>query len=126
MVFDIVILAVSVAGVGTIWKSLLRDVPALKSAVGRTLPAFLTESVLCGFCFTFWLSLAFVFVFDPLRGWTPAARIALPTPLLFPVHLFFSWMAMGSVAWFFRFLLDELQEFVHLKNHALKKETGHP
>src|SRR3989344_5881101 len=127
MILSIFIISVSIASIGTIWKSLIRDIPSLKNFLKRVLPSLVSQAVFCGFCMTFWISLFTVLIFNPLASWVLPFRF--PISNLFVInffHFIFSWMTIGGVAWFFRFLFDELYDLIHIKNHALKKETGHP
>lgn len=100
---------VSIAGVAVLWRNLLRDLPHLKKFV-RSLPNLLSRALLCGFCFTYWFSFLFLFIFNPLTGWEAPFRDFLPIYFYPALTFLFSWLAISFGAVFLRFLYAFLQE----------------
>ena len=75
--------------------------------------------------FTFWLSLLFVLLFNPLNNWIPLPRFDISNEWIVVISIFFSWMIIGTGAWIARFIMDELQLLIHYQNHILKEKSGH-
>jgi hypothetical protein len=71
----------------------------------------------CGSCFTFWLTLIFVLIFNPL-GTCLSSEMPLIS-ILFPVSYFAQWMSLGWGAVFLRFLYIYLQESVNAIVHGI-------
>lgn len=125
MLIDFLFSSLVLAALGRIWKKFLKDFPTLKIFVKNKLPELISRALCCSFCFTFWISLMFVLLFNPLHDWLPMFRFNYLNNFTFFISIFFSWMILGSGAWIIRFLMDELQLLVHYQNHILKEKSGH-
>jgi biopterin-dependent aromatic amino acid hydroxylase len=102
-------------GIGSfavIWRKLLNDLPRLRDFIQKRIPYPLSRALMCGFCFTYWLSLASLIIFDPLNGWLPPLQ-GFTSPTLHPfAYLFLSWMLLGFVALLWRSLFVIIQELI--------------
>ena len=117
-----ILLTLACAGMALIWRDLLIDFPRLKTFVKERIPFPFSKALTCGSCFTYWLGLAFVLVFDPLAGWTLPSALDLGRsyPL---VHLIVAWMAFGTVAVTMRFTAVAVQELVAYQTHVLNPKA---
>ena len=113
MITDIFLTAMAIAGAMVVWRELLVQSPVLKNRIFKYVPFPVNKAITCGFCATFWSTLLVVVFFDPLRGWFPQLRFDLPFVSGWPIQLAFSWMALGGLAVFFRFLIVLVHERVH-------------
>lgn len=125
MLLDFFLSSLVLAGLGRIWRKLQKDIPGLKPGIHKYIPSLIARALTCSFCFTFWLSLLFVLIFNPLHNWLPTPRFYLTDNTQAILSIFFAWMAVGTGAWIVRFIMDELQHLVHYQNHVLKEKTGH-
>ncbi len=123
---DLVFISAAVASFSVIWRKLLNDLPALKRGIMERVPSPANRALTCGFCFTYWASLAATLLFDPLAPWHPplrSAALAHTEPL---VHVALSWMLIGFVAITFRFLFVVIQELVDYQMYTMNKQFHAP
>ena len=106
--FTLFISASAVAGIAVIWRNWVEDHPHWKKYLQEKLGVF-GKALLCGSCFTYWISLLFIFYRDPLTMWN--------------VHIFFHWMALAWCGVFLRFAYVALQELVHYQVHHLREHN---
>lgn len=125
MILDFFFSILILAGVGRLWGKTQKDFPALKNFIKTKTPHLVSKAFTCSFCFTFWISLVFVLIFDPLRGWSPLIRVDFLNNFKFIISILCSWMTIGTGSWIMRFIMDELQHLVHYQNHILKEKSGH-
>jgi len=126
MIFSLVLLAMSVAEIGMIWRALVTDNASLKSGLEKILPHLAFEAVTCSFCLTFWLSLAAAILFDPLRGFLPPLRLEFISAARLPLQIVFTWMVLGTATLAVRTLAEQLFRITAVlacivKNHPLHK-----
>ena len=124
MLLNFFFLSLALAGMGKIWSKLQKDFPNFKIFI-KKLPSLKSHALCCSFCFTFWLSLLFVLLFNPLNNWIPLPRFDISNEWIVVISIFFSWMIIGTGAWIARFIMDELQLLIHYQNHILKEKSGH-
>lgn len=124
MLIDYFFSILTVAGIAVLWRNLLKDLAWLKHLVGK-LPWILKKAVSCGFCFTYWLSLFFVILCNPLQGWLPPLRIDLSSYLILPLQILMSWMIVGIGSVIIRFGYAALQELVHHQVHTVSQTDPH-
>ncbi len=122
MFTDYIFSILTIAGIAVLWRNLLHDLPKLKQFT-HSLPWFFRKALNCGFCFTFWISLFFVIIFNPLHDWLPPFRFYIPYSFL--LNILCSWMTVGIGAVIIRFGYVALQELVHYQVHELNREEGH-
>lgn len=97
MITDIILSAFVIAGAAMIWRQIVEDLPILDRFLRNRLFTLAGNALTCSFCTTFWFSLAWVIVFDPLSGWLPVARFKqVPFPIVF--QIISSWMVVGVAA----------------------------
>ena len=114
MFTNLFLLGFAVAGAAVLWRNLQESSESLRKALGA-LPALLGKSLTCGSCFTYWLSLFAVILFDPLSGWTLSNINEL-------IHVLLSWFALAFVSVTFRFAYVAIQELVNYQTHTLRKD----
>lgn len=113
MLTNFLILTLACAGLAMLWRDILIDFPKLKNAIKKHVPFPFAKMLTCGTCFTYWLSLGFVLVFQPLEQ------------LNLSYNTFISWMAFGIVAIIWRFGAVAIQELVHYQTHILNVSHTH-
>lgn len=124
MIINLILFSIAIASIGRGWKEILSDFPEFKNAIKRYLPYIFSKPITCSFCFNYWLALIFVICFSPLSGWQ--FEIAINNEVIkYIVRICLDWVIVAGVSWIVRFPMDELWLFIHMKNHGLKKETGH-
>lgn len=106
---DLFIVGAALAGISVLWKNTLTDFPRLEPVIRAKLGGF-SKLLLCGPCFTYWISLAAVCVLDPLAGWDLPRRFALAFPYEQLTRFALAWFALGFVAILFRITYLYLQE----------------
>ena len=119
MAHDYTFSILALAGLAALWRSLLADHPTLKLWLAAYVPR-IKPSLTCGTCFTYWISLAFVLLFDPLHGWLPPSRILLPQWLEWLLALGLAWMAVSIGALIVRFAYAMLEEYLWYAVHKLR------
>jgi len=112
-----------IAGLAVLWRQFLNDHPVLKSRLA-TFPHNIGRTLLCGSCFTYWLSLAYLFFFNPIPStlFVPRTSFGNITPILI---FLFSWMALSWLSLVFRFSYVMIQELVAHAVHNWKGEKHH-
>jgi hypothetical protein len=101
------------------------DVKWLKPALHRLLPFVPAKGLTCGFCFTYWLSLAAAVLFDPIAEWQVPFRFA-PGAAAPVLEFLLDWMIIGFAALFFRFLFVVVQELVDYQMYTWNKQFHDP
>ena len=117
IIVDFILTSFTVAGIAVLWRSFLYDSAALRDGIRARLPKFFAKALTCGMCFTYWLSLLVVVVFDPLGGWLPPLRFGVAPWAYAPLQITVSWMAIGMLSVFIRFSYAALSELVHYQVH---------
>ena len=117
MIITLLVYVFAIAGLSVAWKN-LQDALDWLAKLLKSLPWVLWKVLTCGYCFTMWLTLAVVLIFDPLKPW---AVSNLP----YFVHIFGSWMAMGIAAAIIRTNYVMLQAKLHYQMHVLNKGSEH-
>lgn len=125
LIFNLVMTALPIGGFAVIWRKLLNDLPQLRDGIRNHIPYPLSRALVCGFCFTYWLSLASLAVFDPLGAWLPPLTPFMPPALDPLIHLGLSWMMLGFVALLWRSLFVIIQEFIDYQMYTWNREF-HP
>jgi hypothetical protein len=97
---DFLIVAAVTTTSALIWRSLLMDHPALLEHVEK-LP-IIGGVLTCGFCFTVWLSLLAVMLYNPLSLWH--------TELPALIRLTIGWFTLSAAVLFLRNLIAVLME----------------
>lgn len=109
---NFLITALAIASISALWRRILFDKPALFDFVTKKLFYPLNIVLSCGISFVYWTTFIVLLVVDPLAGWLPPLRIALPIETLPIITFLFSWMALGMAAALFRFSFVALHEAV--------------
>lgn len=109
--------ASALAGLAVLWRNWLEDHPRWKEWLHGNL-GIVARAMTCGSCFTFWITLAFVLVFDPFRF----SFIAVPpfAVLPWPISYFLQWMSLGYGAVLLRFFYVLIQEAVSILVHRFR------
>lgn len=113
-IFIYFISATSLAGTAVLWRNWLQDHPSWKDRLQKDL-GIIAKALTCGSCFTFWITLIFVLIFDPLGVFLFQT---MPMASIFPASYLIQWMALGWGAIFLRFLYIFLQESVSAMVHG--------
>jgi hypothetical protein len=113
--FYLLISALAVAGAAVLWRNILENHPKLKASISNILGKA-DKVLLCGSCFTYWLSLVFVLIFNPLSGLVINAGNKIFQDFS---HCFISWMALGMMSVIIRFGYVAIQELVSYQVHKL-------
>jgi hypothetical protein len=100
MLINYFVLVVSVSIIALIWRALLLDHKLLLKYV-RNLP-IIGGALACGFCFTMWLALAAVVIYNPISD--------LFNELHGLINILLSWFVTSAGVLFFRNLLAILME----------------
>jgi len=106
-----IISILSVAGFTVIWRNWINDHPKYKIKIENILGSY-KKVLLCGSCFTYWISLIFTIINNPLKSmWGDSMYSGF--------YFIASWMALSYGAVFARFLYILIQENVHnlVHNH---------
>ncbi len=113
--------AMAVAGAAVLWRNWLADHPRAERGIRAALGGY-NKVLLCGSCFTYWLSLAAVCMLRPFDG---LLAVSVPGGVVGSavVHAVLSWMSIAWAAVFLRFAYVALQELVHYQVHHMK--DGH-
>jgi hypothetical protein len=107
MFTNIIFLALAVAGIGMMWRRILKDSPRLQNILRDHMPRLVFGALDCPFCFTFWTSLAVVLITSPLQELVRG-----------PVQIVLLWMALGTVSIFVRAVTEQL---FRLSGYVLRK-----
>lgn len=108
-----VILAIS--GASVLWRKILIDFPILETQLQRWLGP-IGYALICGFCYTYWLSLGAAITFGPLAVFTT-------TPVILAYGM--TWMAIAFSAQTVRFVFIILQQLLVYFLHILNKDLPH-
>ena len=100
MLIDFLIITAVTTTTALIWRALLLDHKRLLDAV-KKIP-FIGGALSCGFCFTIWISLIAVLIYNPLTFWDKVSN-----PLL---EVFIGWFTLSAAVLFFRNLTAVLME----------------
>jgi hypothetical protein len=103
MIFILFSYGAFIAMISLIWKETLNTFPALKSAIRRRLNVIARKPLFCGFCFTSWVALFVLIIFNPMPG----------------VNFLVAWMTLAAVALLIRSAIIALEELVHWEVHIL-------
>jgi hypothetical protein len=110
-IFIYFISATALAGFAVLWRNWLEDHPNWKDWLHVHAKAA-GKALTCGSCFTYWLTLVFVALFNPLRSFAMPIFFTFNSSVS---HIFFyaiEWMSLAWGALFLRFLYVFLQESV--------------
>jgi len=119
-IFTYFISAAALAGFAVLWRNWLEDHPHWKEWIHRHFKT-IGKAVTCGSCFTFWITLIFVLIFNPINDF-----LSLSTPfmrLMWATSYFLQWMALGWGALFLRFLYIAFQEATSIMVHRFKNHS---
>lgn len=119
---DFFIASLSLAGATVLWRNWIADHPSWKKAIQKHMKGF-QKMLLCGSCFTYWLSLAYLILFQPLATWTPVARLDLPEQVTAVIVFLINWMALSWMAVTLRFLYVIIQELVSMLVHKVNEHS---
>ncbi len=109
-----------IASLTILWRSTLNKNDKLGPYLRKAFPVFLGTALTCGLCFTYWITLFFSLIFNPL----PLEFFIFNSKNNFLIHIFFSWMSIGFVALVFRFSFALIQEKVNYY-HSLNNDGEH-
>jgi hypothetical protein len=123
--FDLVMTGLAIGSLAIIWRKLLNDLPRLREGIKIYIPYPISRALVCGFCFTYWLSLGSLVVFNPLGGWLPPIQPFIPAMLDPMIYILVSWMLLGFIALLWRSLFVILQELIDYEMYAWNREF-HP
>jgi hypothetical protein len=105
-IFNYFISASALAGFAVLWRNWLNDHQQWKGFLEKYLGRF-SKMLTCGSCFTFWITLAYVLILNPLN-------------ISFAPHFvgyFIEWLSLGWTAVFLRFSYIAVQEKVSMMVH---------
>jgi hypothetical protein len=115
LIFIYFISATTLAGIAVLWRNWLADHQSWKMQLQKHL-GVVGRALTCGSCFTYWIALIFVLLFNPigflLKGYTLLISYGI------------QWMSLGWNAVFLRFLYVFLQESVEAVVHS-SQGRGH-
>lgn len=120
----IISISISIAGLSVLWRKILIDFPSLETCLKTKLGA-MGHVLICGFCYTYWLSLASVLVFGPsttLSSHHFFSHYNLGTELLL---IGVSWMFIAFIAQTLRFIFIILQQLLVYFLHVLNVNLEH-
>ncbi len=106
----------AIAGLSVVWKNLQDDLTWVEKGI-KKFPWIVWKVLSCGFCFTFWLTLAVVLIFDPLETWAITGMSQF-------WHVVGSWMSLGMAAAIIRTNYVLLQAKLHYQMH-INQGTEH-
>jgi hypothetical protein len=125
ILFDLAMTGLAIGSFAVIWRKLLNDLPRLREGIMKYIPHPASRALTCGFCFTYWLSLGSLIVFDPLGGWLPPIRQFIPATVASFIYVFCSWMILGFTALLWRSLFVIIQELIDYEMYTWNREF-HP
>jgi hypothetical protein len=125
IIFNLALTGLAIGSVSVIWRKLLNDLPRLRKNISEHVPYPISRALTCGFCFTYWLSLESLIIFNPLNGWLPPLQAIVPAQLSLFIYICFSWMALGFVALLWRSLFVIIQELIDYQMYTWNKQF-HP
>jgi len=115
-------LCLVVAGIATLWRNLLAMNAPLRDGV-HSLP--FQKALTCGFCFSYWLSLLAIVLWQPQFGSAiPSLRWQFLEVLEPCIRFIASWMVLGMGSVIVRFGYVAIQELVTYQVHQLNG-SGH-
>jgi len=106
-----------IASISILWRSTLNKFPKSRSKIKSIFPYFLGTALTCGLCFTYWVAFFFVLIFKPfhLEDFELIKNLNYFNNLF---NFFVSWMILGLIAIFIRFVFAFLQEKVNYMNEV--------
>lgn len=113
-IFVYFISAAALAAFAVLWRNWLEDHPHWKDWLHGYL-GVIAKALTCGSCFTFWITLIFVLIFNPIGMFF--SLVAPFSGLRFGTSYLFQWMALGWGALFLRFLYVAIQEATGIMVH---------
>jgi len=122
MIFNLVMTGLAVGSFSVIWRKLLNDLPRFRKGIKKYIPYPVSRALICGFCFTYWLSLGSLIVFNPLGGWLPPLRAIIPVALNPLIYIFISWMILGFTALLWRSFFVIIQELIDYEMYTWNRE----
>lgn len=125
MIFNIVMAGLAIGSFAVIWRKLLNDLPRLRDSIKKYIPYPISRALVCGFCFTYWLSLVSLVVFNPLGDWLPPLQSIVPVALDPFIYISISWMILGFIALLWRSLFVIIQELIDYEMYTWNREF-HP
>ncbi len=120
--FIFIILGIS--GLSVLWRKILIDFPKLDTFLQSWLGA-IGYALICGFCYTYWLSLAAVLVFGPIELVQNNQFFANYGLLQELILIGLSWMAIAFCAQTLRFIFVILQQLLVYFLHILNVDLEH-
>ncbi len=124
-IFNLIMTGLAVGSLAVIWRKLLNDLPRFREGIKIYIPYPMNRALTCGFCFTYWLSLGSLIVFNPLGDWLPSVQPIIPATLDPVIYFFVSWMILGFIALLWRSLFVIIQEFIDYEMYTWNREF-HP
>jgi hypothetical protein len=109
MIFEFIISGFSIAGFTIIWRNWIEDHNSYKKIIEQKLGSY-KKILLCGSCFTYWITLLFILIYNPIDNWKPADFNI--------INIFMSWMALAYISVFLRFTYVLVQQSVHNLVHT--------
>lgn len=106
MIINLIISLLGVTGACSLWNNFLHDSPKLTDRLVR-IPFFGT-ALTCRMCQSFWFSLAFLFLFNPLPPNNLPLRFEFLSAFGGMLNFLLLWLAFGSLVLLTRFLTQEL------------------
>ncbi len=111
----------AIAGLAIIWRNWLIDHKQFSSFL-KKIP-FLGKALTCGSCFTYWISLLALTIYNPIKDWPILSYNNVYINFLFT--LLFQWMAISFGAVFLRFIYVLIQELVNYLTHGVNQNHKH-
>ena len=108
MIQDFILISTSIAGIAVLWRNFLEDHPKVKTRVRQRLGNF-SKILLCGSCFTYWLTLILILTFVDLDLLFSKYKI---------INIFLTWMSLSYAGVFLRFSYVLIQEKVSRLVHS--------
>ena len=115
----------AVAGTAVLWRTWLLDHPNFNEWLKEKLGP-VGKALLCGSCFTYWITLVFILICNPIAFWTSfVPNFSSPWLFGFIINTFLQWMALSWLSIFLRFSYVAIQELVHYQMHHLRDDHKH-
>lgn len=121
MILNLILSFSVIAGVALLYRNYRYDQEnSLNKYIDR-LPYFLNKPLSCGLCFTFWVALAYNFVFTPLDFWSPEFRYQFSNTTKEVLTFLSSWMILGTGSGFIVYFIDTFFQVSHYFKHKTHK-----
>jgi hypothetical protein len=113
---NIILISIVSASISILWRNTLNKFE-LNKKLQKKFPVFLGTALTCGSCFVYWISLFFIIIYSPVDLSFFTFNNFSNITIKYLSHLFLSWMMIGTIALYIRFIYVLIQENVNRLNH---------